>query len=114
LSFQVAYGDQLNPAKHAAPIGPVVRNVWYDFVYHVKWSAGAEGFFDAWVNGAQKMTYRGPTLYAGQGCYLKLSNYHSAHGQASSVIHSRVVRGTTPGAVALTPLQGVHPSSAQR
>jgi len=59
------------------------------------------------VNGAKKMDYRGPTLYAGQGCYLKLANYHTVFGQASSVIHHRVIRAATPGAVSLTPLEGV-------
>jgi chitodextrinase len=104
LGFQVAYGDQFNPTKYYVAVGPIVRNVWYDFVYHVKWSSGADGYFDAWVNGVKKMSYRGPTLYAGQGCYLKLANYHAAFGQAQSVIHSRIIRGTTADAVALTPL----------
>jgi len=85
-------------------IGPIVRNAWYDFVYHVKWSSAADGLFDAWVNGVKKMAYRGPTLYENQGCYLKLANYHTSTGQASSVIHDRVVRGTTPEAVSLTSL----------
>ncbi len=109
LSFQIASGDQLNPTLFNAPIGPVVRNLWYDFVYHVKWSSNTDGFFDAWVNGVQKMAYRGPTIYSGQGCYLKLANYHTAFGQASSVIHDRVIRGSTPDAVSLMPLQGVLP-----
>jgi len=61
------------------------------------------------VNGVQKMAYRGPTIYSGQGCYLKLANYHTAFGQASSVIHDRVIRASTPDAVSLTPLQGVLP-----
>jgi hypothetical protein len=107
LSFQVAYGNQFNPTVHKAPIGPVVRNQWYNFVYHVKWTSGPDGFFDAWVNGVQKMSYRGPTLYAGQGCYFKLANYHSAFGKPSSVIHARVARGTTPGAVSAGPLEGI-------
>ncbi len=107
LGFQVAHGSQSSPTVYRAPIGPVVRNVWYDFVYHVKWSSGSDGFFTAWVNGAKKMDYRGPTLYAGQGCYLKLANYHTVFGQASSVIHHRVIRAATPGAVSLTPLEGV-------
>jgi len=107
LSFQIASGDQLNPTLFNAPIGPVVRNLWYDFVYHVKWSSNTDGFFDAWVNGVQKMAYRGPTIYSGQGCYLKLANYHTAFGQASSVIHDRVIRGSTPDAVSLTPRQGL-------
>ena len=96
LSFQIAYGDQNSPTLHKAPIGPVVRNVWYNFVYHVKWSSGADGFFDAWVNGVQKMSYRGPTLYPGQGVYWKLANYHTPFGQPSSVIHSRVIRSVEP------------------
>jgi len=102
-----AGGDPANPTQYGAPIGPVVKNVWYDFVYHVRWSSGADGFFDAWVNGVKKLTYRGPTLYTGQTCYLKLANYHTPFGQASSVIHDRVIRGSTPNAVALTQLEGV-------
>jgi endoglucanase len=51
------------------------------------------------VNGVQKLAHRGPTLYRGQGCYLKLSNLHSAYGKASSVVHDRVVRGTTRDSV---------------
>jgi hypothetical protein len=110
LNFQVAYGSQTKPTLYKAAIGPVVRNTWYHFVYHLKWSSSADGFIKAWVNGVRKMDYRGPNLYAGQGCYLKLANYHSAFGKASSVIHGRVLRGTTPEAVSLTPLQGVVPA----
>ena len=109
LVFQVAHGRQARPTLYHAPIGPVVRNVWYHFVYHLKWSSGADGYIAAWVNGARKMDYKGPTLYEGQGCYLKLANYHSPFGKPSSVIHARVLRGTTPRAVALGPLQGVPP-----
>jgi hypothetical protein len=96
LSFQVSHGNQTSPTQVTYPIGPVVRNQWYNFVYHVKWSSGSDGFFDAWVNGVQKMSYRGPTLYTGQGVYLKLANYHTAFGQASSVVHARVIRTVEP------------------
>lgn len=78
-------------------IGKIVRNAWYDFVYHVKWSSGSDGFFNAWVNGVQVLAHTGPTLYEGTdgttlGCYLKLANYHDAFGQPTSVIHDRVIR----------------------
>jgi len=105
LWFQGYGGVNSGDGPFEAPIGPVVRNVWYDFVYHVKWSSGADGFFDAWVNGQKKLAHRGPTLYAGQGCYLKLANYHSAYGRPSSVIHTSVIRGTMASAVSSTPLQ---------
>jgi len=107
LSFKVAYGNQTSPTEATYPIGPVVRNQWYHFVYHVKWSSGEDGFFDAWVDGMRKMVYRGPTLYPGQGCYFKLANYHSAFGRPSSVIHARVVRGSTAGAVSAGSLEGI-------
>ncbi len=107
LNFQINHGNQFSPTQHTAPIGPVVRNVWYNFVYHVKWTSGADGYFKAWVNGDLKMDYRGPTLYAGQGVYFKLANYHSAFGKPSSVIHARVIRGYTALAVSAGPLEGV-------
>jgi hypothetical protein len=93
--------------EHKVNVGSIVKNVWYDFVYHVKWSSSSDGFMDAWVNGKKVMSYVGPTLYAGQGVYLKLANYHEAFGQATSVIHDRIVRGTTALSVAPGPLEGV-------
>jgi hypothetical protein len=94
-------------------VGKVARNVWYDFVYQVKWSSDADGYINAWMRvGDEKLarrvlSYRGPTLYAGMGAYLKAANYHSPHGLPSAIIHSRIIRGTSPEAVALVPLQGV-------
>jgi hypothetical protein len=61
----------------------------------------------AWVNGVKKLDHRGPTIYAGDVCYLKLANYHSPFGQASAVIHDRVIRGSTWQAVSRTTLEGV-------
>ncbi|HEY7655470.1 MAG TPA: heparin lyase I family protein [Burkholderiales bacterium] len=95
------YGGAKNPGgEFRATIGKPRKNVWYDFVYHVRWSSRGDGFFRAWVNGVMKLEHRGPTLYAGQGCYLKLANYHTpvcdpypgCTGPASSVIHDRVIR----------------------
>jgi hypothetical protein len=111
LSFEGGGGasvatQTMGPGRFYAAIGPIVRNQWYDMVYHVKWSSGSDGFFYAWVNGVQKLAHRGPTLYSGMGCYLKLANYHSPTA-ASSIIHDRVIRGSSASAVALTPLQGV-------
>jgi hypothetical protein len=94
-----------DPGAYKARLGPIEKNVWYDFVYHVKWSSGSDGFMYAWVNGVQKLAHRGPTLYSGMGCYLKLANYHSGSGSPSAVIHDRVVRGSSAAAVSLTPLR---------
>jgi hypothetical protein len=84
-----------DPGFYSVSIGTVQKNVWYDFMYHVKWSSGSDGFFQAWLNGEQVMNFTGPTLYDGQSCYLKLANYHTPLGVPISVIHERIVRGTS-------------------
>ncbi|HZM33729.1 MAG TPA: heparin lyase I family protein [Burkholderiales bacterium] len=100
-------GATVDSGRYEVTLGPVVRNAWYDFVYHVRWSSGSDGFMHVWVNGVKKLAHFGPTLYSGMGCYLKLANYHDPFGQASSVIHDRVRRGTTWSDVSITPLEGV-------
>jgi hypothetical protein len=89
-----------NWGEYKAVIGPVRKDTWYDFAYFVRWSAGEDGFIEGWVNGEHKLSHHGPTLYAGQGCYLKLANYHTpvcnpypgCTGPASSVMHGPVRR----------------------
>lgn len=97
LMLQRWIGDPKNPTERTVTLGPPVRNVWYDFVYHVRWSAGDDGFFTAWLNGQLVMAQPGPTLYpvANAGVYLKLANYHypDGSGKASSVIHDRIALG---------------------
>lgn len=92
LNLVIAFGEQDNSRSITYSVGPILRNVVYAFDYHVQWSLN--GFFDAWVNGVKKMDYRGPTIYPGQGVYLKLANYHSPHGQPSAVLHSEIRRGS--------------------
>jgi len=100
LRFAISAGPVVSSGAPGSPtqrweIGPIVKNRWYDFVYHVRWSSHGDGWFDAWVDGKQIVHYRGPTLYAGQGCYLKLANYHTPVGKPVSVVHARVRRGPT-------------------
>jgi len=97
LRFRGYGGEKSADGEFTAPIGPVENNTWYDFVYHVKWSSGPDGYFDAWVNGVKKLSHKGPTLYVGQGCYLKLANYHIPYRKASEVIHGRVIRHDVEG-----------------
>ncbi|HEY2030303.1 MAG TPA: carbohydrate-binding protein [Myxococcales bacterium] len=94
--------DLVDP--YGAPAGSITRNVWYDFVYHVRWTSGSTGIFEAWLNGHKVLTWSGPTLYSGVSCYLKLANYHSPETQASSLVHDRVRRGASAADVALGPL----------
>lgn len=98
-------GATPDSGEYGVVLGPIARNVWYDFVFHVKWSSGPDGFFEAWLNGVEKLSHAGPTLYAGLGCYLKLANYHTSSGLPSAVIHDGVIRGPSAQAVTPTPPQ---------
>jgi hypothetical protein len=100
----VSTGAPGSPTRHF-PVGPVVRNHWYEFAYHIRWSSERDGSFDAWVDGRRVLEYRGPTLYTGQGCYLKLANYHTPVGRPVAVVHARVLRASTPGAIGLGALR---------
>ena len=98
----VSSGAPGSPTRHF-PVGPIIKNHWYRFVYHIRWSSGRDGFFDAWVDGRRVLDYRGPTLYAGQGCYLKLANYHTPVGAGVAVVHAHLVRAATREALGLGP-----------
>lgn len=111
LGFQ-GFGGVQDQGQFGSYIDSALKGLWYEFVYHVKWSSTA-GFFDAWVNGKRKLSHVGPTLYAGQGVYFKLANYHSplcdpypaciGNDPPSSVIYGKIVRGKT--ALSVTQLQ---------
>lgn len=107
LRFRGYGGVNSGDGEFKETIGPVVKNTPYNFVLHAKWSSGPDGFLDGWVNGKKKLSHQGPTLYRGQGVYLKLANYRTPDGKASSVIHDRVILGKTWQSVSQQPLEGV-------
>lgn len=109
LEVLLASGVAMSPTYTRGIYDVAQKNVWYDFVHHVRWSSGADGFFFSWANDRQILNYHGPTLFAGQGVYLKLANYHlpicdpfpTCAGAPSSVIHDRLLMGPTGDAVGL-------------
>jgi polysaccharide lyase-like protein len=106
LRMAISAGAVISSGAPGSPtrrwiIGPIAKSHWYEFVYHLRWSSGNDGFFSAWVDKRQVLDYRGPTLYAGQGCYLKLANYHTPLGRAVAVVHAQLTRGATAQALGL-------------
>lgn len=105
LHFQISGGNPASPTMGQYPIGPIVRNAWLEFKYEAFWTSTPAGYFNGWLNGKQFMAHKGPTLYTGEVAYWKSSNYHTAHGERSAVIHGRIVRGATAASVTSTQLQ---------
>lgn len=96
LQLQRFTGNPQDPIQHPVFIGPPIKNMWYDFVYHIRWSSGSDGYFKAWLNAKLVMDHKGPNLFKGQGVYLKLANYHlPVNNTQSSVIHDKVIISTS-------------------
>ncbi len=77
---------------------PLVRNVWHDFVFHVKFSANASvGFVEIWLDGAKVLNkFSMATLYAGQTVYFKQGYYRSQTlGGTQVLYHADTIEGET-------------------
>ena len=108
LGMSISGGPTVSDGRPGSPtrqwqLGPIRRNPWYRFVYHVRWSARADGWFQAWADDRPVLDYRGPTLYSGQGCYLKLANYHTPVGGRVAVLHAGVMRSATRESLLVPP-----------
>jgi MYXO-CTERM domain-containing protein len=75
----------------------LVRGVWQDFIFRVKWSSDPNvGFVELWHNGQRVLPqYKHATMYAGDGIYLKLGLYRSDTVQPVGVVyHDGFVQAT--------------------
>jgi MYXO-CTERM domain-containing protein len=76
----------------------LVRGVWHEFIFHVRWSPDpAVGFVELWHNGQLVLPKRHiGTMYAGDGIYLKLGLYRSdTVTQVGVVYHDGFMQATT-------------------
>jgi hypothetical protein len=90
------FGGDQDQNKQVFPLADFQRNVWYDFVFHVRWAPDNTGFVEVWLNGNRvvPLTYR-PTTYAGMGVYLKQGLYRGESSLTSVVYHDGMRRGTS-------------------
>jgi len=67
LRFAISAGAAVSDGAPGSPtrrwrIGPIVKNHWYDFVYHVKWSSAGDGstpgstVSSCWITAARRFT----------------------------------------------------------
>lgn len=95
-----AYGDELRlRLTNGADVwtAPMVRGVWNEFVFHVKWSSNpAVGFIELWHNREKALAKRSlATMYAGAQNYLKLGLYrNNTITQTGVVYHDGFIQAT--------------------
>jgi Polysaccharide lyase len=68
-----------------------IRGRWLDFRFVIRFSQGAEGKIEAWMNGQQIVAFRGPTAYASPGYsshdpfYFKMGLYRDLMSQPMTI-----------------------------
>jgi Polysaccharide lyase/Bacterial Ig domain len=97
IGLRVMGADFDNPIRKDYTLAPLEKGRWYDFVLHIKWSSDPTiGFVEVWVNGSRVVPKTiTPTLYYGQGVYLKLGYYRAAYSETTVVYHDGMRRGST-------------------
>jgi hypothetical protein len=77
---------------------PLVRGVWHEYVLHVRWSADPRrGLLELWYDGVRVLPLTHvPTLFPGQGGYLKVGLYrHPAIRETQVVFHDGFIAGAS-------------------
>jgi hypothetical protein len=75
---------------------PLVKGVWHDIVYHVKWSSNPDvGFIELWFDGRHVLPPKSMrTLKAGTTNYFKQGLYHSRALPAARLYHTGLTIST--------------------
>ena len=106
------FGGQQDQNQRIFELSDFKRNAWVDFVFHVRWSPDNTGFVEAWVDGQPVLPLTNtPTIYEGQGVYLKQGLYRARSSMTSVLYHDGMRRGSSFADVA-TPGNGVVEASA--
>jgi hypothetical protein len=85
------YGEEIRLNVRGTTVWrtPLVRGVWQDFVFRVKWSSSSStGFVELYHNGKLVMPKRyAATQYSGYGNYLKLGLYRNSSIAKTGVLY---------------------------
>ena len=69
-------GKRSYGGTHKYDLGPYRTGAWTDWVVHVKWSYGPDGFLDVWKNAEKVIEQKGPNAFNDKkGPYFKMGLY---------------------------------------
>jgi len=85
-----------NSTEKQFDLGPITKNGWIDWVFHIKFSYGSDGVLEVWKNKQKVINYLGPNSYNDQRLpYFKFGiykwNWDNAAGRAISPEDRRVL-----------------------
>jgi hypothetical protein len=103
VSFQVDHerlvvrytGGPTGAEWKARDLGPLLRGQWTDFIFHVRWSHGADGELDVWRDGRLVAAHAmGPNIASGFGTYVKQGFYRPPESWITTVYEDGMRYGT--------------------
>ena len=108
-----AFGGKVgSPVRRAWRLAPLVRGRWYDVALRVRWAPDRTGLLQVWLDRKQVVPEtRTPTLYEGQGVYLKQGFYRQASAGSSEVYVSDTRRATGLAGIGISPLSAAAPEA---
>lgn len=79
-------------ARKKLDLGPVVKDTWYEFVFHFIHSSGDDGLIEVWQNGTKVLTHRGGNMYnIGIMPKWKVGIYKSSFKYKDSSVERRIL-----------------------
>jgi hypothetical protein len=100
FGFETAGGASYTYAYNWAPL---TFNTWHHVTIYVRWSTGADGFYQAWLDGTRYMNRTGATVYtADNGTpFLQFGLYADIGSQQNPVVPDAGTNQITYGGITL-------------
>lgn len=77
--------------KEEIDMGPIVKGVWYTFVFHFIHSHESDGFVEVWINGEHKLSRSGGNMYNADLPKWKIGIYRAKLETGTSLVKARIV-----------------------
>lgn len=72
-------------------LGPVVKDFWHQYVFHIKHSTGSNGLVEIWQNGKKVLSHTGKTSGSSEQPVWKIGLYKHTWEKKSTTTSKRVV-----------------------
>ncbi len=88
--FYLQTGNTME-TREKIDLGPVAKDVWHEFVFHIRHSFSEDGIVEIWHNGSKVLTHEGGNMYDTILPKWKLGVYKASFKRGTSKVKQRIV-----------------------